>query len=124
MRSRYEQTQKAAERGKGDHGQNQADPLPGAEGGIQNERHEEQRDRHDDRETAIGALLTFIFAGPVEVISLGQFDLLSNFVDRLPHSAAEVAAAHAVFYGDITGVALAINRGCAIVETYFAQLGQ
>src|ERR1700676_908019 len=124
MRSSQEQAEKAAKRGKRDHGQNQADPLPGAESGIQDERHEEQRDWHNDRKPPIGALLTLVFASPVQVIALGQFDLLTNFFDCLPHGAAEVAAAHAVLDGNIAGVAFAVNRGRTIVEGNGAQLCQ
>src|SRR5579864_223011 len=124
MRSGEEQTEKAAQGRECDHGENDADPLPGTEGGIQDERHKKQGEWDNDRETPVGALLALVFSRLVQVISLGKFHFLSDLVDSLPHSAAEVTAAHAIFDGDIARVAFAINGGGAVIERDSAKLCQ
>ena len=72
----------------------------------------------------IGPLLAFVFPGPIEVIAFRQLHLLIHFLDRLPHRAAEIASADAVFDRDIARVALAVNRRRAIIEANLANLSQ
>ncbi len=124
MRMRQQQAEKSAERRKCHHGQNQKDPFPRIECRIENERHQQQRDRHNKRQPTVSALLALVFARPVQVIALGKLHLLADFFDGLPYRAAQVASAHAVLNRDIARVAFAVNRRRAIIQRNVAHLAQ
>src|ERR1700734_1204881 len=124
MRACQQQAEKPAQRRELHHRQDQENPLPRAKRRIKDERHEEQCDRHNECQAAVGALLTFIFARPVQVIALGKLHFLPYLFYRLPHRAAQIAPAHAVFDRDITRVAFAINRGRSVIQANVAHLAQ
>ncbi len=52
--------------------QNQHGPLERAEHGVEDEEDGQHGDGHDDGHALVGALLAFVFAGPLEVIAGGQ----------------------------------------------------
>ena len=54
-------------------------PFHGLEHGIKNQENQQQRQRDDDRQPALGALLRFVFARPIDVIAGGQLHLLFTF---------------------------------------------
>ncbi len=116
MGSGQQQTEKSAQRRERHHSQNQTNPLPRIERRIKNERHQQKRDGDDDGQAAIGALLAFVFASPIEVIAFGQLDLLPHLFDCLAHRAAQVAPANAVLDCDVAGIAFAIDRGSTIFQ--------
>src|SRR5215468_8262127 len=101
MRAGNEEREKSAERRKQNHSENQSSPLPRREGRVEDERNQQDGDRDDDSEAAVGALLALIFAGPVEVVALGQLNLVADVVDSLADGAAEVATADTVLDGDV-----------------------
>jgi len=55
-----------------------------------------------DRLPSIRALLTLVFARPVEVITFVQLHFLSDVFDCLANGTAEIASAYAVLDGDVT----------------------
>ncbi len=61
---------------------------------------------------------------PLQVIAGGQLHLLGDFLDGFFDGAAQVAAADAVFDGDVTLVALAINFRTAVGHLNVAKLGE
>ena len=81
-----------------------------------------KRDRHDEGQPAVGALLAFVFPRPVEVIALGQVHFLPDLFNCLAHRAAQVAAAHAVLDGDIARIPFAIDGRRAIIQSDLAHL--
>ena len=66
-------------------------------------------DGKHDQQARVGSLLAFVFALPIDGVSRRQFDLLVYFLDGLFDCAAEVAAAHAVFDGNVAAIAFAID---------------
>ena len=80
-----EQRQRAADGGHDDGDQNEHGPLGGAEHGVEDEEDGQHGDGNDDGHALVGALLAFVFAGPLEVIAGGQFhvafDLADGFFD-------------------------------------------
>src|SRR5579872_445044 len=124
MRPRDQQAEKSSERRQRDDRENESDPLPRPKRGVQDERHQQDRDRNDDGEPSVRPLLALVFSCPVEVIALRQFHFLSNFVDRLTNGAAEIAPANAVLDRDIARISLAINRRSAVIERDVTELPQ
>ena len=48
----------------------------------------QHRDRNDNCHALVGAFLALVFAGPLQVISGGQFDVVLNLLDGLFHRGA------------------------------------
>src|SRR5579864_392749 len=119
-----EQADKAAHGRKRHYRQNQQDPLPRLECRIQDERHQQQSDRHDHRQPSIRALLALVFACPIQVIPLGKRDLTRDLIDRLPDGATQIAPAHTVLDRDVARVSLAIDCRRAVVEADMGYLTQ
>src|SRR5262249_21412643 len=77
-----------------------------------------------DGKTGHGGLEVGEVAGPVEVVSARQFDLLRHFFLRLEHGTAEVAAAHAEFHRDVALLGLAVDVEGAGGEVDLGNFGQ
>src|SRR5579864_3235235 len=58
------------------------------------------------------------------MIAFRQLHFVTDFVDSLTDGAAEITSAHAVFDGNVTLVAFAIDRGGAVVKCDLAELSQ
>src|SRR6266849_9322195 len=97
-------------------GQDQANPLPRIERGIEDERHQQDSDWDDHGQTTIRPLLAFVFASPVEVILFRQRHFPPYLFDRLAHSASQIASANAVLDRDVSRIALAINRRSTVLQ--------
>ncbi len=69
MRAGDQQRQKATDRRDGHVGENQASPFRRAEHGVENNENHQQRDRDDNRQALLRALLAFVFAGPIDVVA-------------------------------------------------------
>ena len=121
---REEERQRAADGGHDDRNQNQHGPLVGAEHGVENQEDGQHRDGNDEGHALVGALLAFVFAGPLQVVAGGQSDVVLHLADGLFHGRAQIAAAHGVLDGDVTLAALAIDLFRAVVGGDLGQLRQ
>ena len=77
-----------------------------------------------DREARRSSLFTFIFAGPFKLVADGQLHLFGYFGDCFFDSAAQIAALHAIFQGNVAGIGFPVNFRCAVEHLDVAQLGQ
>ena len=74
------------------------------------------RDGDDDGHPFICALLTLVFAGPLEVIAGRQLHVVIYLANRLFHSRTEIAAAYGVLDGNVALSALSIDFFGAIIR--------
>src|ERR1700732_3947740 len=107
MRPGGQKAEESPQWGERHDGQDQANPFPRIERGIENERHQQDSDWDDDRQTTIRPLLAFVFASPVEVILFRQRHFPSYLFDRLAHSAPKIAPANAILDRDVSRISLA-----------------
>ena len=121
---RPKQRQQAAYRSHSDVHQNQAGPLHRAEHSVENEKDQQQRQRNDEHQAALGALLAGILAGPVDGVSFRQLDLRAHLPDGLFDGAAQVASAHAILDGDIALTPFPIDFRRAVHGLHVGQLRQ
>jgi len=63
-------------------------PFIGPEHGVEDQEDDKHRDRNDQRHALIGPFLACVFAGPLQVISGWQFDVISTLPDGLFHRGA------------------------------------
>ena len=89
---------------------------------VKNEENHQDRQRDNDEQARLGALFTFVFAFPIDVVAARQLNLrvyLANgFLDR----AAQVAAAHAVLDRNVALVSFAVDFGTAVAFFDLAEL--
>ena len=109
-----QKSQQTANGSDGNVRHNQQRPFEGLEHRVKNDEDDEDGDREYDQQALVGSLLACVFSLPIDVISEGQFDLFVYFLDGFFDRAAEVAAADAVFDGNITPIAFAIDFRSAI----------
>ena len=76
------------------------------------------------QEAAGGALLAFVFAGPIEVVAEGEFDLAIDLADGFFDGGAEVAVADGVLDGDVAGAAFAVDLFGAVGGVDLGDLGE
>ncbi len=104
--------------------QDQQRPLGSLKHGVKNNENQEKRDGQDKHQALRRSFLAFILAGPIEVVTGRQFHLLLDLSHRFFHRAAEIAAANAVFDGNVARIFLTIDFRRAVDRLYAAQLRQ
>ena len=121
---RYQQRQRSTDWGKRDVHQNQAGPLERLKHRKQNDCDQHDRERHNERQALIGALLAFIFAGPLKVISLWQWNQPVYSGNRLFNRTSQIAITNAVFHSYVPLLSFAINLFRPIRRSNCGQLRQ
>src|ERR1035438_8222030 len=116
--------QNPADRRHGDRNQDEAGPFHGGEHGIQNQEDYQKRQRNDQRQPLLGALLRLVFAGPLQAISRRQLDGFGNRRDGFLHRAAQVAPANAVLDGHVALVPFPVDLRGAIPYGHVAELAE
>ena len=76
-----EEGERAADGGHEDRAHDEQGPLERAEHDVEDEEDANQRDRNDNCQAGVGALLALVFAGPLGVVSGGQFHSFVDLVD-------------------------------------------
>src|SRR5579863_5119350 len=102
----------------------QGRPFHRLEHGVEDDEDDQNGDGQHDQQARVGPLLAGVFALPFEVISGGQLHLLADFGDGFFDGAAQVAAADAVFDGDVALVSLPVNFRAAVGNLNLAELRQ
>ena len=97
-------------------------PFERAEHAVENDKDQQDGQRHDDEQPRFGALFAFVFAFPVDVIAARQLNFRGYVLDRFLDRAAQVAAAHAVLDGDIALVSFPVDLGTAVPFFHLAEL--
>ena len=92
--------------------------LSGAKHRVENYENYQQGDGDHDHQAFLGALLAFVFAGPVYVVADWEFYAGFYLLHGFFYSAAQVAATDAVFNGDVSGIFFAVDFGGAVADVY------
>ena len=119
-----EEGERAADGGHEDADEDEQSPLGGAEHGVEDEEDDDAGDGNDDGHALVGALLAFVFAGPLEVVADGEFDVVVDLLDGFFDGGAEVAVFDRVLDGDVALSLLAVDFFGAVVEGGLGELGE
>ena len=113
---------RSAERRHRDVREHQQRPFERVEHRVQDDQDDEDRDRHDNRQSPLRSLLALVLARPIDVVPGGSLTCCVYLLRCLLDRAAEVAPAHAVLDRHIARVAFAIDLDRAVGDVDIAEL--
>src|SRR6516225_8404970 len=102
----------------------QCRPFCGAECPIDDHEDEKYRYRYNDHQPGLRPFLALIFALPLDVVTAGKLNLLTDFVDGIFDSASEIAASNAEPGCDVPLISFPIDFPSLFFFAYLAELCQ